>query len=434
MNLYLKAQLAIAYSTAFSITKDEKYKAVVEDILLYVTRDMTHPSGGFYAAEDADSKPAADSEEKKEGAFCVWGWAEVQSLLSKEVENVSLAAVVANEYNMKEAGNVDPRADPHGELKLKNVLTKIPKNEPLISEAAHREALEEAKRILFQQRLTRPRPGLDIKILTSWNALMISAFAKSSTVLQNPQYLSTALKAAEFVRNVLWNPETKRLLRSVYGGNEKLENLDSPIEGFVDDYVFTVQAFLDLYTATLQETWLEAAREVQEAQDELFLDRAEGGYFTSKEGDEEIILRLKEDQDGAEPCSNSVAAMNMFRLGRILHRGQYTEEGERILQLYHTRLDQLPHALPAMVEAALYHHQHLPLVVITGDLTDHPLLQVVHTSHLPSHSLVTPGPLLTSCYPLLADLPPGQGAALLTADNQLSDFVTSVQEFEKLLQ
>ena len=432
--LYDQAQLAIAYSTAYSITKQERYKAVVEDILLYVTRDMTHVSGGFYAAEDADSKPTADSEEKKEGAFCVWEWDEIQRLLSKEVGGVSLASVVANEFNMKETGNVDPRGDPHGELRNKNVLTKIPKNEPLISAQADREALEEAKKILFQKRLTRPRPGLDIKILTSWNALMISAFAKSGTVFQNEHYVATAVKAGNFIKNVLWNPETKRLLRSVYGGNEKLDNLETPIEGFVDDYVFTVQAFLDLYTATLEESWLSAALDVQTALDELFLDRGDGGYFTSKEGDPEIVLRLKDDQDGAEPSSNSVAAMNLFRLGRILDSAQYTEEGEKILKLYRTRLEQLPNALPAMVEAALFHHQREPCVVITGDLTDHPLLRHLHTSHFPSHTILAPGPLLKSSRALPADLLPVQGAILLHHDNGLSPLATSVEELQKLLE
>ena len=429
----------MAYSTAHSLTKDEKYKRVVEDILLYVTRDLTHPQGGFFAAEDADSKPDASSQEKKEGAFCVWDWEEIERLLSKQVEGeeegLSLAKVVASEYNMKPGGNVDPRSDPHGELRNKNVLTKIPENKPLIAEEKYQEALEEAKKILFQERLKRPRPGLDIKILTSWNAMMISAFCKCGTVLANADYITTALKAANFVRNVLWNPETKRLLRSVYGGKEELENLENPIQGFVDDYVFTVGAFLDLYQATLQETWLSAAVDVQGTLDLLFLDQAEGGYFTSKEGDAQIILRLKDDQDGAEPCSNSVAAMNLFRLGRILHNPGYTQEAEKILQLYEERLQQLPHALPAMVEAYLYHHQSEPLIVITGDVSDHPVLQYVQSSHLPSHTLITPGQLVTEAHPLLSSVPAEQGAFLLDLEeNKLSTFVRSAEELQELLQ
>ena len=435
--MYGQAQLAVAYSTAYSLTKDEKYKRVVEDILLYVSRDLTHSQGGFFAAEDADSKPVASSLEKKEGAFCVWDWEETQRLLSKQVEGeedgLTLAKVVASEFNMRPDGNVDPRADPHGELRNKNVLTKIPQNKPLIAEEKYREALEEAKKILFEERLKRPRPGLDIKILTSWNAMMISAYCKSGTALANADYISTALKAANFVRNVLWNPETKRLLRSVYGGKEELENLENPIEGFVDDYVFTVAAFLDLYQATLQESWLTAAVEVQDTLDLLFLDQTDGGYFTSKEGDDQIILRLKDDQDGAEPCSNSVAAMNLFRLGRILDKPDYTGEAEKILRLYSDRLEQLPHALPAMVESYLYHHQAEPLIVITGEVRNHPVLQWVQSRHLPSHTLLTPGQLTISAHPLLASVPGEQGAFLLE-NNRLSTFLRSGQELEELLQ
>ena len=439
--MYRQAQLAIAYSTAYSLTKKEKYKRVVEDIFLYVTRDLTHPKGGFFAAEDADSKPTASSLEKKEGAFCVWDWQEVQTLLSKQVEGeeegLTLAKVAVNEFNMTEDGNVDPRADPHGELKNKNVLTKIPENEPLIAEEKYKEALDEAKKILFQERLKRPRPGLDIKILTSWNALMISAFCKCGTALGNTDYIATALKAANFVRKFLWNPETKRLLRSVYGGKEELENLETPIQGFVDDYVFTVAAFLDLYQATLQESWLSAAVDVQGTLDEFFLDQTEGGgggYFTSKEGDAQIILRLKDDQDGAEPSSNSVAAMNLFRLGRILNNPGYTEEAEKILRLYEERLQQLPNALPAMVEAYLYHHQAEPLIVMTGELTeDHPVLHHVQSSHLPSHTIIAPGQLINSAHPLLESVPAEKGAFLLE-NNKLSTFVRSGQELQELLQ
>ena len=167
--LYDQAQLVMAYSAAFSITKEEKYKEVVDDILLYVRRDMTHSSGAFFAAEDADSLPMENAAEKKEGAFCVWNWEELMSLLNDKVQGeITLADIVAHEYNLKPGGNVDPRGDPHGELKNQNVLTKIPsKSLPLSDLNQYNKALEDAKKILFSERLKRPRPGLDIKIVTS---------------------------------------------------------------------------------------------------------------------------------------------------------------------------------------------------------------------------------------------------------------------------
>jgi len=435
--LYDQAQLAIAYTTAFTITKDTKYKEVIEDIMTFVTRDMTHGSGGFYAAEDADSLPTSDSSEKKEGAFCVWSWGEIQQLLgTKSVAGaeVTLADVVAHEFNMKEGGNVNPRNDPHGELKGQNVLTKLPVKPHLIGDAVkYNSALAEAKRILFTERLKRPRPGLDSKILCSWNSLMVSSFCMAGTALEKPEYISIALKAGEFLKNVLWDKEKKRLLRSIYGGQEELAQLDHPIEGFVDDYCFTVQACLDLYTATLDEAWLVLAVEVQTTQDLLFLDKDKGGYFASKAGDPEIILRLKDDQDGAEASSNSVSAMNLIRLSKIFNNEEYQKEGENIFKLFHERLQQIPHAMPALVDALLFHHQGEPLIAITDPTSSNPILSHIRTTHLPSHTLIAEGDLVKSSHPALSSAQWSQSGAYLIRNGVLSELITSVARFKELV-
>jgi len=438
--LYDQAQLAIAYTTAFTITKEMKYKEVVEDIMTFVKRDMTHQSGGFYAAEDADSLPKGESKDKKEGAFCVWSWKEVQELLNKSVEgiatNITLADVIAHEFNMKEGGNVDPRGDPHGELKGQNVLTKLPIKAVLIPEAdKYSSALTEAKQIMFTERLTRPRPGLDSKILCSWNCLMVSALSKAGTALDVPAYLEAAIKAGGFVRDVLWNKEKHRLLRSIYGAKEELAQLERPIEGFVDDYCFAVQAFLDLYTATLDEAWLALAVDVQAVQDQLFLDQDKGGYFASKAGDPEIVLRLKDDQDGAEPSSNSVSAMNLIRLSKILNNEKYSSEAVKIIKLFNERLEQIPHAMPALVDAYLYLHQAEPILVITGESSNvNPVLNHIRSSHLPSHTILSGGPLVESAHPVLATIDWGQaGAYLLSEEGELSDHITTVQQFQTSL-
>ena len=435
--LYDQAQLVMAYSAAFSITKEQKYKEVVDDILLYVTRDMTHSSGGFFAAEDADSYPMDNPSEKKEGAFCVWSWEEIQSLLNDKVENgeMTLADIVAHEYNLKPGGNVDPRGDPHGELKNQNVLTKIPsKPLPLSDLDQYNKALEAAKKILFSERLKRPRPGLDIKIVTCWNSLMISGLCRAAAVTQSEDYTAAALRAGHFVMETLWSGQRRRLLRCVYGAGKEITQLEAPINGFVEDYCMTVGAMLDLYRLTLDDKWLTHAQELQEVQDELFLDKEKGGYFTSREGDEEIVLRLKDDQDGAEPCSNSVSAMNLVRLGRILNNPSLSEKGENIIKLYSERLDQMPHALPAMVEAYLHLHQAEPLVVITGAAAGHPVLQHLHTHHLPSHDIISVSPLTKSGHPALAqaDSETRQGAYILR-DGTLSEFVDTVEKFVELI-
>ena len=433
--LYDQAQLVMAYSAALSITQEEKYRDVVDDILLYVTRDMTHPSGGFFSAEDADSYPMDNPSEKKEGAFCVWSWEEIKSLLKEKVQNeeMSLADIVAHEYNLKPGGNVDPRGDPHGELRNQNVLTKIPsKPLPRSDLNQYKRALEDAKKILLSERLKRPRPGLDIKIVTCWNSLMISGFCRAAAVTQSSDYTAAALRAGHFVMDTLWSGQRRRLLRCVYGAGSGITQLEIPIAGFVEDYCMTVGAMLDLYRLTLDEKWLAHAKELQEIQDELFLDKEKGGYFTSREGDEEIVLRLKDDQDGAEPCSNSVSAMNLIRLGRILNNQSFSEKGGNIIKLYSERLDQMPHALPAMVEAYLHLHQAEPLVVITGEAEGHPLLRHLHTHHLPSHDILGVSPQTKSAQAALADTDTRQGAYLLRAGT-LSKFADTVEQFLELI-
>jgi len=426
-----------AYGAAFSITQNNKYKDVVDDILLYVSRDMTHKMGGFFSAEDADSHPVAGDKEKKEGAFCVWTWDQVHSLLAdKPIEGSekTLADVVVHEYNMEEGGNVDARGDPHGELLNQNVLTKIPVKSPLITDSdKYKAALTEANKILFSERLTRPRPGLDIKIVSCWNSQMISSFCKAATVTENKDYLETALKAGQFLRNTLWCDSKRRLLRCVYGNKENISNLEDPIEGFVDDYCLTVAACIDLYSATFDETWLRFGIQVQEVQDELFLDRENGGYFTSRQGDPEIVIRLKDDQDGAEPSSNSVSTMNLFRLGRILNKSEYSVEAEKIIKLYAERMIQIPHGLPAMVEAYLHHHQDNPILVVAGDTEKHSLLRHIHTNHYPSYVIIKPGELIDSCFPGLKDLEKDRNGVYFLKNEKLSELITEVDQFKEIL-
>ena len=433
-----KAQLAIAYSTAFAITKKDKYKEVVDDIMLYVSRDMTHTSGGFYAAEDADSYPKGQSDHKKEGAFCVWNWEETRQLLDIPVEGMgetTLADVVCHEYNMKEGGNVNPRGDPHGELKNQNVLTKLPIRPPLFDDVEkYKSGLLQAKEIMFQERLTRPRPGLDSKILCSWNALMISAYCRAGSMLNNSEYIDVANKAGSFIRDVLWSTDKKILLRSIYGADKELKQIENPIEGFIDDYCFTVQAFLDLYQATLNEEWLSLAVTVQSSQDALFLDHEKGGYFASKEGDPEIVLRLKDDQDGAEPSSNSVAAINMFRLGKILNQLKYTLEGEKIIKLFNERLKQIPHAMPALVEALLFHLQDKPIIVITGEQSsDNAIENFIKSSHLPSFTVIGSGDLTKSAHPALSSVDCTQPGAYILKNGELSGLITSNDQMKSML-
>lgn len=232
--LYDQAQLAISYTDAYLATKDQFFAEIVKDILTYVGRDLSHKSGGFYSAEDADSFPSFDAQHKKEGAFCVWEYDEVKSLLvGKEVAAkdsttdtaIPYIYIFSHHFNIEKGGNVDHANDPHGELMYKSVLIILGSS----AETAQKfgltieklnEVLDECKKILYEERQKRPRPHLDSKMLCSWNGLMIAAYARAGQALTDKDYVDRAIKAANFVKQNLYNEESGSLYRSCYRGED----------------------------------------------------------------------------------------------------------------------------------------------------------------------------------------------------------------------
>lgn len=388
--LYDQGQLAVSYSYAYLLTKDESYADIVRDILLYVSRDLSHPLGGFYSAEDADSHPTHDSKSKREGAFCVWTYDEIQDALGHEKVNdsVSLAVIFSYIFDVRKSGNCDFEKDPHGELRNQNVLIM----RTTLAHAAAKfdltqqqlaEVLERCKKILYDIRQKRPRPHLDNKMVTAWNGLMISGFARAAMALGDSEYSDRAVKAAEFVKEHLYDEENGTLFRSIYAGEERgtLSQLKEPISAFSSDYAFLIQALLDLHEATLDDRWVEWAYHLQEVQDRLFWDSQAGGYFESREGDPHVIIRLKEDQDGAEPTANSVAARNLLRLNALLDDKKYLEKAEKVFSVFGIRLKHIPMALPQMLVALIAHTKGIKQVVIEGKKGSKATRAFVETVH-----------------------------------------------------
>lgn len=219
--LYDQGQLAVSYCDAYLVTKDLFYADVVRDILKYVSRDLSHPLGGFYGAEDADSYPHEGAKHKQEGAFCVWEYDEIQDLIPDKKH----AEIFCFHYNVKQNGNVDPAQDPHHELKKKNVLVVFGSYEQTaekfgITVEALKEILEKCHKILYDVRQKRPKPHVDTKIVTSWNGLMISGFAKAGFVLKDQSYINRAILAANFIKKYLYNEEDRTLIRCCYRGDD----------------------------------------------------------------------------------------------------------------------------------------------------------------------------------------------------------------------
>ncbi len=379
--LYDQAQLAVAYLEAFQITRAPLFERVARDILDYVRRDMTAKDGGFFSAEDADSEiPVAavsdrrsdvssavpeDSAggqrpplQKKEGAFYVWNKEEIDSALGPSAELFNY------HYGVKPAGNVPPGGDPHAEFTGKNILIEL---QTMAKTAAHfkkeeaevYEALAKSHATLLELRSKRPRPHLDDKIITAWNGLMISAFARGAQVLGDAAYLEAATRAAMFVRTRLYD-ESKNVLVRNYRESR------SEVEGFADDYAFLIQGLLDLYEACFDVSWLQFAVELQETQDRLFLDETQGGYFSGTGKDASILLRLKENNDSAEPAASSVAALNLLRLAQFRDEQRWHERAEKTINAFSPQISHFPSAMPQMLVALDFSLNKPRQIVVAG--------------------------------------------------------------------
>uniref|UniRef100_A0A3Q3W3A1 Spermatogenesis-associated protein 20-like TRX domain-containing protein n=1 Tax=Mola mola TaxID=94237 RepID=A0A3Q3W3A1_MOLML len=450
--LFDQAQLAIAYIAASQVSGEQLFADVAKDILLYVSRDLSDKSGGFYSAEDADSVPPSGGPEKREGAFCVWTASEVRELLGDVVEGASRTATQADifmhHYGVKEQGNVAPEQDPHGELQGQNVLIVRYSSELTaahfgISVEKVTELLASARAKMAEVRKSRPRPHLDTKMLASWNGLMLSAYACVGAVLGDKVLLERAVQAANFLKEHLWNAEQHIILRSVYRGDEMdVEQISPPIPGFLDDYAFIICGLLDLYEATLQMEWLKWAEELQLRQDNMFWDDEGGGYFCSDPSDTTVLLQLKEDQDGAEPSANSVSASNLLRLYHYTGRQEWPKKSQRLLAAFSDRLTRVPIALPEMVRALMAQHYTLKQIVICGE-RDSPdtaaLLAAVYSLFLPHKVLMhidnDADGFLRQRLPVLSSMSQqgGVATAYVCQDCTCSLPVTEPEELRRLL-
>jgi uncharacterized protein YyaL (SSP411 family) len=382
--LYDQAQLTVAYLEAFQISHEPHFAEVARNILDYVRRDMTAKEGGFFSAEDADSEiPGSPEHKKREGAFYVWGKEEIDAALGASAE------VFNFHYAVKAEGNVPAGGDPHGEFTKKNILIELGS---VAATAKHfgkdetevHELLAQARKTLLALRVKRPRPHLDDKIITAWNGLMISAFARAAQLFDDAAYLEAATRAAKFLRAELYDASRKILFRNYREGR-------SAVEGFADDYAFLIQGLLDLYEASFDIEWLRFASELQETQDRLFFDGERGGYFTGAGKDPSILLRLKEDNDSAEPASSSIAALNLLRLAQIRNDAGSYAQAEKTVEAFAPQIGHFASAMPQMLVALDLMLSDPRQIVIAGGrevAETRELLREVHRHFVPNKVLL----------------------------------------------
>jgi len=391
--LYDQAQLAAVYCDAYALTHETLFAGAARETLEYVLRDMAHPEGGFFSAEDADSPRPSRPGEQGEGAFYVWGKSEIDRLLG------SGAPLFNERFGVRGEGNAP--FDPGGEFAGLNILylTPAPVGSPRPM-AADDASLEGAKRKLFAARSQRPRPLRDDKILTSWNGLMIGACARGARVLGDERYMAAGERAAEFILSRLYDAPRGRLLRRFRDGEAR-------IDGGLDDYAFFVAGLIDLFECSGRGKWLERAVRLTEEQVRLFHDASHGGFFDTAGEDARLPVRIKEQYDGAEPSGNSVAALNLTRLARIIDRPDWEQLARETVAGFSATLRSQPGVLPLMT-AVLGDLLDPPRqVVIAGNAADErtvALKRTVYDRYLPGVSVIPIDPAETETRRLISHL------------------------------
>ncbi len=313
--LYDQALLVSAYTEAYQAAKNIFYKDTAEEIIKYVLRDMTSPEGGFYSAEDADS-------EGEEGKFYLWRKDEIKSILGDEAD------LFIKIFNITDDGNYVDHA-----LGGKTGASILHLNKR-ISEAAEEFNLKSdeltllmnsAREKLFNIRDKRIHPFKDDKILTDWNALMISALAKSSLVFNQLEYLAAAEKSMDFILSKMIDANGLLLHRYRQG--------EASFPGNIDDYAFVIAALIDLYEASFKTKYLKDAVRLNSELIKHFWDEKEGGFFFTGNFSEQLLIRRKEIYDGAVPSGNSAELLNLIRLGRITSNSDYENKASAAAKL-----------------------------------------------------------------------------------------------------
>ncbi|MBW2493546.1 MAG: thioredoxin domain-containing protein [Deltaproteobacteria bacterium] len=342
--LYDNALLAVIYLEAAQLTGREDFAAVSRSILDYVMREMTSPEGAFYSATDADS--LSDSGESEEGWFFTWTPAEIESALGADLAKIATAY-----YGVTPRGDYEGRNILHTWRSRETVAAELGMSVPALDAA-----LERVRSGLYEARSRRSPPLRDSKVLVSWNGLMIGAFARAGLVFDEERYVEAAARAAAFILDEM---QLDGVLRRVHQGGRA----EGP--AFLEDYAFLIAGLIDLYEVDTQPRWLRAAIALQSTLDSRYIDELGGGYFQTADNADALLAREKPSRDGAIPSGNSVAALNLLRLGELTGDHQYADAVVWIFSAFSDLMESQPTAVSEMLLALdFYLSKRVEIVLI----------------------------------------------------------------------
>ncbi|MFQ5991701.1 MAG: aldo/keto reductase, partial [Nitrospiraceae bacterium] len=379
--LYDNALLARTYVEAYQVTSEERYRRVATETLDYIVKEMTSPEGGFYSATDADS-------EGVEGKFFVWTPDEIKAAASDAEDARRFCAY----YDITGRGNWEQKSIPNTPRSMEDVAQDL-----RISAEELRQTINRVKPLVYETRRKRVPPGLDDKILTAWNGMMISAMAEAGRALGEDRYVHVAAKAADFLLTTMSRPDGG-LLRTSRQGKAHLD-------AYLEDYAYLAEGLIDLYEAGGEERFLAEAVRLTERIVTDFVDHGQGGFFTTARGHESLILRSREGPDGATPSGNAVAASALARLSFHFARDDFREAAANAVRAYGRQIGRYPRAFAkslAVTDLLLAGPVELALLGSPGDSAYESLRKEMNRSYLPNRIIAHHDPQQPSTqHPLL---------------------------------
>ncbi len=359
--LYDNALIPIVYAEAYQITKNSFYLSVVIKTLNFVLREMTSDEGGFYSAKDADS-------EGEEGKYYVWNKKEIQQILGKDADVFCLF------YDVTDGGNFEGKTILCNNLELSSVAFKFGKTENEV-----KKILDESAQKLLKVRSERISPGLDDKILTSWNALMISAFAKGYRISGEESFLDAAEKCLGFIENQLI--QNDRLLRTYKNGVSK-------INGYLEDYAYLISAILDVFELNPELRYLENAKKLGMYLIEHFWDSEHNNFFMTADSHEQLIIRPKSNYDLSMPSGNSVAANCLLRLYHLTQEKKFIDISTKVMEFQASLAAENPFGFGHLLNTIyMYFQKPTEITILNSENSE--IIKYLNTAFLPESILVT---------------------------------------------
>jgi len=410
--LYDNAQLARVYLHAWQVTGNDFYRRITEETLDYVLLEMRHEDGGFYSSQDADS-------EGVEGKFYVWSADEIREALGEEADVFMQIYGVSDEGNWEGHNILNLRAD------SKNLAARRG-----IDASGLDARMGAARTRLYELRSRRIWPGLDDKVLTSWNGLMLAAFAEAGQALRRPDYVEAAESNAAFLHRTM-RLDSGRLLRTWKAGS------DAKYNAYLEDYAYLADGLLALYEATFETRWVEWARELAELMLTHFRDTKNGGFFDTSDDHEQLIHRPKDLQDNAVPSANSMAAGVLSKLSLLTGNGDYWQVAEQSAATMSKFMSQYPSGFGQWLNVASFMLGQPREVALVGSKEElEPLLEVVRNGYRPFQVVAAGGEEEVAPLPLLENRPrvDGKGTAYVCRQFVCQAPVTSAQELARQLE